>query len=343
MILKNADDKTAQIDELNRLLGIAPTQIKPKIEAELKMLYAGFKGERESSFHINEKFKDKKNAFVIHDLRLEHNGQVAQIDHLIINRMFGAFVLETKHFHAGLKINENGEFEQWVPRMKSYVGMASPLEQNKRHIDILKKVFTDKVETPKRLGIQFQPTFYSRVLVNPTAKIIRPRRFDTSDVIKADAFFTKYHQDYDNAGFFESLGQVAKIVSAETVVEICNQLIELHQPITINYVAKFGIKEEVSIEQKPTKKIAAKPTVVEQERATYNSHLCSKCSSHKLKVEYGKYGYYFKCGDCDGNAAIKLDCGKKGHKERIRKNGNQFYRDCPDCVSSTLFFENQDS
>lgn len=340
MILKNADDKTAQIDELNRLLGIAPIQIKPRVEAELRMLQAGFKGERESSFHINDKFKDKKNAFVIHDLRLEHNGQVAQIDHLIINRMFGAFVLETKHFHAGLKINENGEFEQWVPRMKSYVGMASPLEQNARHIDVLRKVFIDKVETPKRLGFQFQPTFYSRVLVNPTAKIIRPKRFDTSEVIKADAFFSKYNKDYDKAGFFESLSQVAKIVSSETVEEVCNQLIKMHKPITYDYAAKFGIKEEALTDQKPREKTAEKPKAVEQELATYNSHLCSKCSSKNLKVEYGKYGYYFKCADCDGNTAIKLDCGKKGHKERIRKNGNQFYRDCPDCVSSTLFFEN---
>jgi hypothetical protein len=340
MILKNADSKHPQVDELNRLLDIAPAQIKPKIEAEIKMLHAGAKGERESSFYINEKFKDSKNAVVIHDLRLEHNGQVAQIDHLILNRMFGAFVLETKHFHAGLKINENGEFEQWVPRMKSYLGMASPLEQNARHIDVLKRLFTDKIETPKRLGFQFHPTFYSRVLVNPTAKIIRPKNFDTNDVIKADAFFTKYNQDYDKAGFFESIGQVAKIVSTETVVEICNQLIALHQPLTINYTAKFGIKEEFLTDQKPREKTAEKPKAVEQELATYNSHLCSKCSSKNLKVEYGKYGYYFKCADCDGNTAIKLDCGKNGHKERIRKNGNQFYRDCPDCVSSTLFFEN---
>lgn len=341
MILKKADSKQPQIDELNRLLGIAPTQTKPKIEAEIKMLHAGLKGERESSFYINDKFKDSKNAVVIHDLRLEHNGQVAQIDHLILNRMFGAFVLETKHFHAGLKINENGEFEQWVPRMKYYAGMASPLEQNKRHIDVLKKVFADKVEMPKRMGFQFQPTFYSRILVNPTAKISRPKNFDTNDVIKADAFFTKYNQDYDKAGFFESIGQVAKIVSTETVVEICNQLIALHQPLAINYAAKFGIREESLTDLKPRENTAEKPKAVEQERAAYNSYLCTKCSSNKLKVEYGKYGYYFKCADCDGNTAIKLDCDVKGHKVKVRKKGNQFYRDCQDCSVSALFFENK--
>jgi hypothetical protein len=340
MILKNADSKQPQIDELNRLLGIAPAEIKPKIEAEIKMLHAGAKGERESSFYINEKFKDSKNAVVIHDLRLEHNGQAAQIDHVILNRMFGAFVLETKHFHAGLKINENGEFEQWVPRMKSYVGMASPLEQNARHIDVLKRVFTDKIETPKRLGFQFQPTFYSRILVNPTAKISRPKYFDTNDVIKADAFFTKYNQDYDKAGFFEAIGQVAKIVSTETVVEICNQLIALHQPLTINYTAKFGIKEEFLSPQKSIDKAAEKTKIIEQPLAIYNTHQCSKCSSKNLKVEYGKYGYYFKCADCEGNTAIKLDCDVKGHKVKIRKKGNQFYSDCAECASSKLFFEN---
>jgi hypothetical protein len=43
-------------------------------------------------------------------LRLEHNGRTAQIDHLLINRWMECYVLESKHFNAGLKITEDGEF-----------------------------------------------------------------------------------------------------------------------------------------------------------------------------------------------------------------------------------------
>jgi len=69
--------------------------------------------------------------------------------------------------------------------------------------------------------------------------------------------------------------------------------------------------------------------------------MCRECKSAKLSVQYGKYGYYFKCGDCDSNTPIKISCGKNGHKERIRKDGLKFYRECSDCGSSNLFFANQ--
>src|SRR6185369_14425259 len=113
MILKEADDKTTQIQQLNDLLAIAPAAQKAKIEQELKNLMAGIRGEQEAAYLINFDLKDSKNSLIIHDLRLEINGRVAQIDHLLIHRTLNVFVLETKHLHAGLRIQENGEFECW--------------------------------------------------------------------------------------------------------------------------------------------------------------------------------------------------------------------------------------
>ncbi|MBU3989242.1 MAG: hypothetical protein KJ702_08030, partial [Gammaproteobacteria bacterium] len=46
------------------------------------------------------------------------------------------------------------------------------------------------------------------------------------------------------------------------------------------------------------------------------------------------------CAACEGNTPIKLGCGVDGHKERIRKEGRKFYRECTECKSSSLFFEN---
>jgi hypothetical protein len=45
---------------------------------------------------------------VIHDLRIEHRGRVAQIDHLLINRVLDIFVLESKNYYYGVKISEEG-------------------------------------------------------------------------------------------------------------------------------------------------------------------------------------------------------------------------------------------
>lgn len=69
-------------------------------------------------------------------------------------------------------------------------------------------------------------------------------------------------------------------------------------------------------------------------------HVCRACSSANLAIEYGKYGYYFKCRDCLGNTPIKLGCGHAGHKERLRKEGPKFFRECAECKTSLAFFQN---
>jgi len=47
---------------------------------------------------------------LLHDIRLEVNGRVAQIDHILLDRTLVAYILETKHFNAGIKTNEQGKF-----------------------------------------------------------------------------------------------------------------------------------------------------------------------------------------------------------------------------------------
>lgn len=160
MILKNADSRERDIAELERLLLIAPKATKQIIEHELRAVRAGIKGEQESAYLIDFDFKNAKRTVVIHDLRLEVNGRVAQIDHLLIHCSMNFFVLETKHLHAGMQITEEGEFKQWNDFKKTYEGMASPLAQNERHIAVLKDAVA-RIELPSRAGITLTPSFHS--------------------------------------------------------------------------------------------------------------------------------------------------------------------------------------
>jgi hypothetical protein len=43
---------------------------------------------------------------------------------------------------------------------------------------------------------------------------------------------------------------------------------------------------------------------------------------------------------CAGNTPIKLDCGHPGHKEKLRKDGDRFFRECGECQSSSLYYTN---
>src|SRR5437016_1060418 len=113
MLLKTADRKEAAIAELERLKVVAPANRKADIEQELRIMRAGLRGEEEAAYLIDFHLKESKRTVIIHDLRLEIGGRVAQIDHILIHRTLNVFVLETKHLHAGIKITEEGEFLRW--------------------------------------------------------------------------------------------------------------------------------------------------------------------------------------------------------------------------------------
>lgn len=254
MILKEADCKNAQVAELQAYLdapGI-PAATRLHIERELKFLRAGMKGERESAYDIDFYSGASKNRIVIHDLRLEHEGRVAQIDHLVLNRLLEVYVLETKHFSEGVSVNEQGEFSIWYggkPR-----GIPSPLEQNERHILVLKEVFKT-LDMPTRLGMRLRPSFESLVLVSKNARIGRPAKFNTDRVLKSDQFESWIMKNVDSG----SPLMMAKLVSIETLAEVARQLVARHQPLAFNYRARFAIGEDML---RPTPAPAVAPASV---------------------------------------------------------------------------------
>lgn len=322
MMLKQRDDKTIYLRQLEELSQVAGKEQKKHMERDLRMLRAGAKGEEEAAYLINFDYGSSDIMAVIHDLRIEVGGRVAQIDHLLIHRTLNVFVLESKHFHAGVKISDNGEFLMWNQYRRTYEGMASPLEQNERHIEVLKDAF-GIINMPTRVGMRLSPVFHSYVLVSQNARIKRPKEFDTSKIIKADMLSMTIESQFDKAGFFDVLGSASRIVSKETLRDIAGQLIALHKPATLDYSAKYkvaGIQKDV--------------------QADLVKHQCRNCGSEDLSVQHGRYGYYFKCAACEGNTPIKIGCGQVGHKERIRKQGLNFYRECADCGTSSLYYVN---
>jgi transposase-like protein len=122
---------------------------------------------------------------------------------------------------------------------------------------------------------------------------------------------------------------------------ITEYLIQSHTPkITEATNEKFAdqVNSEIETgkpEQKLVKQVEANPL------ASNPAMTCSKCQSENLEVTYGKYGYYFKCSDCDGNTAIRLECKNSSCKPRIKKQKNTFYKVCETCGTSELYFTNQ--
>lgn len=332
MLIKQADDKSARLAELERQMRL-PGHAGQQAKEDFYRLRAGIKGEKDSAYFIDFDYGEvSKNWAVIHDLRVEHQGRMAQIDHVMINRWLEIYVLETKHFNSGIRITEDGEFLRWNDWRKTYEGMESPLLQNERHIAVLKDVCAT-LDLPERLGIRMQPDFQSLVLVSASAKIMRPEKstFDSSRVIKADQLKKRIEKDIENISTLSVFLKAPKMVSAETVRSLAQQLARRHVvPVPIDALP------EVSAPIERTQAIVESPAA-----ETCEGPACKSCSSGQGAILYGQYGYYFKCGTCQANTAIRFTC-KPGHKPRLRKAGPHYFKDCEVCGTSAVYFTNAD-
>jgi hypothetical protein len=242
MIIKIRDPKDRDIAELDALLKQADAPAKRfLIERELRAMKAGIAGEEDCAYYINFYFGKSDNWCVIHDLRIEHQGSVAQIDHLLINRLFEIYVIESKNFSYEVAINDSGEFT--LKSGSHSFGIPSPIEQNKRHIFLLEKFIADRGLTPSRLGIPIIPRYRSLILMSPKSVISRPDRktFDTDMVIKADTLRTKIDEFVDRMNPLQDLAAIGKFSKIKTVAEFAESLQSHHSSACIDYRKKFGI------------------------------------------------------------------------------------------------------
>ena len=241
MIIKVADDKSSEIATLQSFLTRPDlaNDTKKRIEQEIKNIQAGLKGEREAAYEMSFHYEASKNWVLIHDLRLQCDGRVAQIDHLVINRMMEIWVCESKHFSEGIAINEYGECSAFYGG-KPY-GVASPFEQNKKHISVLESIFkTGLVKLPTRLGFNIKPTISSLILVSKNARITRPKASiaGAETIIKNDQFKAQIDKfrEADNNPL-----HLAKLISCEALENFAQKIAELHIPVSFDWYGKFGL------------------------------------------------------------------------------------------------------
>jgi len=255
MIIKRMDSKQEEITELTRILeGKLTSYQRFLIERELKAIKSGVSGEKDSAYYIDFYFGNSKNWAVIHDLRLEHKGQVAQIDHLLMNRFFDIYVLETKNYSYKLKVTPEGEFQAYYG--KEYIGISSPIEQNKRHIHLLDLFLRHHDILPKRIGIPIRPRFKNIILVSPKSIIVWPpeKKFDTSSVIKADTLRSKIDQEVDKWNPLTDIATISKFCPSATLMETARILARFHtRPKKVDFRARLGLSVQKDRKRNPGK------------------------------------------------------------------------------------------
>ena len=234
MLLKSKDDLAPQLAQIAELLRLSLTvRQRSALERERALLLAGSRAERDAAFEIDFRLKDHKNWVVIHDLRLEYKDRVAQIDHLILHPNWDFYVIETKGIHTKLKI-ENGQWS--FLQNNHWRGMANPIEQNSRHIQVLKEILRDFNWLPRTMGIPVVPRFINVVVVPPEC-LIRQKN-ELTWVLHMDELVTKARWDIGSSSLVLN---IIHTHSGDDAKMLGEKLVALHHPFQINYRERFGV------------------------------------------------------------------------------------------------------
>lgn len=243
MKIKDAKGPDDDLSALQALLDQgAPASLRSKIDQEMRRIRIGWQGEREAAYEIDFHHGPSRNWAVIHDLRIEHEGRVAQIDHLLIGRFLDFWVCETKQFRQGIAINEFGEFTRFVNGRPE--AMPSPLEQNRKHLSVLDAILrSDKITLPTRLGITLRPQLHSVIVVGKDARITRPKtRIQGIDrIVKSDQLRALIERSIEDESMTSSLMTVGKVVSPQALESLARQVARLHRPLRRDWAARFGL------------------------------------------------------------------------------------------------------
>ncbi|HEY8102228.1 MAG TPA: nuclease-related domain-containing protein [Burkholderiaceae bacterium] len=252
MILKAPDEKNAAISALEKIFLTADREKQAAIARELRILRTDVNSESEAAYLINFHLRHNQNTIVIHDLRLElDDGHVAHIDHLLIHSSHRFYILESRYFSDGLKINAKGEFLRWNDWRQAFEPTPSPIEQNRRHAEVLR-------QTLASLGL-CESHIKSYVLIGPHARIDRSEdrseRSDTEQVVRADLFMIDLTEDLENISFSKSLANSATKSMRDSISDIAIKLIALHRPVATNYANKIWLSEISPLEEIPERLI----------------------------------------------------------------------------------------
>ncbi|MCF6206934.1 MAG: NERD domain-containing protein [Sulfurovum sp.] len=303
---------------------------------------AGERAEEQMVYYLQRAFRDDKDIVVLNDIRIEDaEGEVAQMDHLIVHE-FGFIIVESKSVTTEITINEEGE---WIRHFNGKKGMRSPIKQAQMQAEILKKVLESNKDklfkknfVNKMLKISFENyPFDVLIAISDTGIINRPKKFDTSMVLKADLICDRIRdiiRDYRKKSKSLLPIDIPASFYHTTILVIGEFLKSKHMPVRVSVGASEDKIEEPH-------KTYGKKFQNKEKKAQTDIFTCRSCHSKNLQIVWGKYGYYFKCQECDGNTPIKLVCKNKDCQVKLKKDKNEFYQVCETCNTRKLFYVNQ--
>ena len=197
IFLKETSNAKAELDELERIFALS-TGNKADIERRINIIRYGLIGENNIEYELRNSHLP---IYVIHDLYLEKDGLTAQIDYMVF-APWRIYVIECKNLIGNIEINSNGAFirSYEISGIKKKEGIYSPITQNRRHLELIRKMVMSKQGFLSKLfsGNYFDEIFKSLVVLSNPKNVLNDRyakKEIKQQVLRADRLVEYIRED----------------------------------------------------------------------------------------------------------------------------------------------------
>ncbi|MHC1750597.1 MAG: HRDC domain-containing protein [Cellulosilyticaceae bacterium] len=233
-------------NQLEWLISIEPLLNKEGqaiIKKDIKCLEYGRIGEKNIIFELKNSHMP---LYILHDVCLKDEELSAQIDFMVFTKKI-CFIIECKNLYGDIEVTKTGDFIRTIDfgGKKIKEGIYSPITQNERHIQLMKKIKKDNNNNvlAKMLTNKYFESFNQCIVVLANPKTILNTKYAKKEikdkVIRADQLISYIKEAYSKCKQPES--------SDEETLRWAQSYLELHQQAENHYTEKYRsyiIREE---------------------------------------------------------------------------------------------------
>lgn len=255
VFLKESSNADEQLEKLKALEPLLNSEGQAIIRQDIKYLEYGIAGEKNIAFELKNSHMP---MYILHDLYLEDGELSSQIDYLVFTKKI-CFVIECKNLIGDIEINSAGDFIRTTEfgGRKKKEGIYSPITQNQRHLELMKKIRVNNKSNilTKLIVDKYFEDGYKSLVVLSNPKTVLNAKYAKKEVkekvIRADQL-VKYIKE-----MCEHYKEPS--VSDEKLLEWAQSYLILHKDVVKDYTERYEkYKSETIQTEKLSEVIPAK-------------------------------------------------------------------------------------
>ena len=235
IFLKESNQAEMHLTRLREIEAILNTYGQALIRQDIKYLEYGIIGEKNIAFELKNSHMP---MYILQDIYLEDGDLSAQIDFLVFTRKI-CFIIECKNLYGDIEINASGDFIRTIEfnGKKKKEGIYSPVTQNQRHLELMKKIKISKQKNiiMKAMSERLFDNFNKSIVVLANPKTVLDTKFTKKEmkekVIRADQLVNHIKKTYNASKEAES--------SDTQLLQWAESYLKLHQEIAKDYSLKY--------------------------------------------------------------------------------------------------------